>query len=50
VTIQHDDELGEWIIRQRNWPDDDGVVTINDEDIHRFVDILTVHLGYGRAP
>jgi hypothetical protein len=50
VTIQHDDELGEWIIRQRNWPDDDGVVTINDEDIHRFVDILTDHLGYGRAP
>jgi hypothetical protein len=50
VTIQHDDDMGEWIIRQRNWPDEDGVVTINDEDIHRFVDILTDHLGYGRAP
>jgi hypothetical protein len=50
VTIQHDDEMGEWIIRQRNWPDEDGVVVIDDEDIHRFVDILTDHLGYGRAP
>lgn len=50
VTIQHDDEMGEWIIRQRNWPDDDGVITLNDEDIHPFIDILTDHLGYGRMP
>jgi hypothetical protein len=50
VTIQHDIERGEWIIRQRRWPDDDGVIIISDEDIHPFVDILTDHLGYGRVP
>jgi hypothetical protein len=50
VTIQHDIERGEWIIRQRRWPDEDGVIIIGDEDIHPFVDILTDHLGYGRLP
>ena len=50
VTIQHDVVRGEWIIRQRRWPDEDGVITISDEDIHPFVDILTDHLGYGRVP
>jgi hypothetical protein len=47
VTIQHDKERGEWIIRQRNWPDEDGVIYIGDQDIHEFIDILTDHLGYG---
>jgi hypothetical protein len=50
VTIQHDPERGEWILKQRNWPDDDSLITISDEDINEFVDILTNHLGYGRAP
>jgi hypothetical protein len=50
TTIQHDDEVGEWIIRQRRWPDEDQVIVVDDEDIHRFVDLLTDHLGYGRAP
>ena len=50
VTIQHDVERGEWIIRQRRWPDEDGVIIVSDEDIHPFVDILTDHLGYGRIP
>ncbi|HEY8336709.1 MAG TPA: hypothetical protein VIQ05_23195 [Tardiphaga sp.] len=48
VTIQHDDDRGEWVFRQRNWPDEDGVISISDEDIHPFIDILTDHLGYGR--
>jgi len=50
VTIQHDDDLGEWIIRQRNWPDEDAVIIIDDGDIHPFIDILTDYLGYGRVP
>lgn len=50
TTIQHDEEQGRWIIRQRNWPDEDAEIWISDEDIHEFVDVLTDHLGYGRAP
>jgi hypothetical protein len=50
VTIQHDDDVGEWIIKQRNWPDEDHTVIIDDEDIHKFIDILTDHLGYRRVP
>lgn len=47
VTVQHDEDMGRWTIRQRNWPDEDGVINISDEDIHAFVDRLTDHLGYG---
>lgn len=50
VTIQHDSERDEWILKQRRWPDEDAVIVISDADIHEFVDVLTDHLGYGRAP
>jgi hypothetical protein len=50
LTIQHDTERGEWILKQRNWPDEDSLIILSDEDIHEFADVLTDHLGYGRAP
>jgi hypothetical protein len=50
ITIRHDERLGEWILKQKNWPDDDGVIIINDEHIHQFIDALTDRLGYGRVP
>src|SRR5262249_12232269 len=46
VTIQHDEKNARWIIKQRNWPDEDDEIWIDDEDIHEFVDRLTTHLGY----
>jgi hypothetical protein len=45
ITMQHDDEMGEWIIKQKNWPDDDGVIIINDESIAQFLEALTNRLG-----
>jgi hypothetical protein len=50
ITIQHDNQTGEWILKQKCWPDDDGAIYINDEEIHEFIDALTDRLGYGRAP
>lgn len=47
ITLEHSDERGEWIIRQKNWPDDDAEIFINDEAIHDFIDRLTDALGYG---
>jgi hypothetical protein len=47
ITMQHDDEMGEWIIKQKNWPDDDGVIIINDESVQLFVEALTDRLGIG---
>jgi hypothetical protein len=49
ITIEHDDQTGEWVIRQKNWPDDDAQIYINDEAVHDFVDRLTDYLGYGSA-
>jgi hypothetical protein len=45
ITIQHDERLGEWILRQRNWPDDDGVIIIIDENMQTFLDALCDRLG-----
>jgi hypothetical protein len=47
ITIQHDEAVGRWIIKQRRWPDEDDEIRIDDDDIHEFVDRLTDHLGYG---
>lgn len=41
VTIQHDKERGHWILKQRNWPDEDSEIWIDEFDIHAFVDELT---------
>jgi hypothetical protein len=45
ITIQHDYEMGEWIIKQKNWPDDEGVIIVNDESITLFLEALTKRLG-----
>jgi hypothetical protein len=45
VTIQFDDSTGEWVIKQKNWPDDDGAICINEEHMPAFLDALCDRLG-----
>jgi hypothetical protein len=45
VTIQFDDSTGEWVIKQKNWPDDDGAIYINEEHMQAFLDALCDRLG-----
>jgi hypothetical protein len=45
VTIQFDDSTGEWIIKQKNWPDDDDAIYINEEHVQVFLDALCDRLG-----
>jgi hypothetical protein len=47
VTIQFDDSTGEWVIKQKNWPDDDGAIYINEEHMPAFRDALCDRLGIG---
>jgi hypothetical protein len=47
VTIQFDDSTGEWVIKQKNWPDDDGAICINEEHMPAFLDALCDRLGIG---
>jgi hypothetical protein len=47
ITIQFRDDTGEWVIKQKNWPDDDGVVWINEEHMQAFLDALCDRLGIG---
>ena len=45
ITIQFRDDVGEWVIKQKNWPDDDGVIWINEEHMQVFLDALCDRLG-----
>jgi hypothetical protein len=45
ITIQFCDDTGEWVIKQKNWPDDDGEICINEEHIQDFLDALCDRLG-----
>jgi hypothetical protein len=45
ITIQFRDDVGEWVIKQKNWPDDDGVIWINEEHIQVFLEALCDRLG-----
>jgi hypothetical protein len=47
VTIQFDDGTGEWVFKQKNWPDDDGAIYINEEHMQAFLDALCDRLGIG---
>ena len=47
VTIQFDDSTGDWVLKQKNWPDDDGVIWINEEHMQVFLDALCDRLGIG---
>jgi hypothetical protein len=46
VTIQFDDGTGEWVIKQKNWPDDDGAIYINEEHMQAFLDALCDRLAF----
>jgi hypothetical protein len=50
ITIAHDETLGEWIIRQKNWPDDDDEIRIIDERMSGFIDNLTREIGIPSFP
>ena len=50
ITITHDERLGEWIIRQKNWPDDDDEIRIIDERMNEFIDNLTREIGIPSLP
>jgi hypothetical protein len=50
ITIAHDETLGEWIIRQKNWPDDDDEIRIIDERMSEFIDNLTREIGIPSFP
>jgi hypothetical protein len=45
ITIQFRDDTGEWVLKQKNWPDDDGVIWINEEHMQVFLDALCDRLG-----
>jgi hypothetical protein len=47
ITFQFDDSTGEWVIKQKNWPDDDGAIYINEEHLSAFLDALCDRLGIG---
>jgi hypothetical protein len=47
ITIQFRDDTGEWVIKQKKWPDDDGEVWINEEHMQTFLDALCDRLGIG---
>jgi hypothetical protein len=47
ITIQFRDNTGEWVIKQKNWPDDDGEIWINEEHMQAFLDALCDRLGIG---
>jgi hypothetical protein len=47
ITIQFDDSTGEWVIKQKSWPDDDSAIYINEEHLQTFLDALCDRLGIG---
>lgn len=50
ITIAHDKTMGVWIIRQKNWPDDDDEIQIIDERMSEFIDNLTREIGIPSFP
>lgn len=49
ITIQFRDDTGEWIIKQKNWPDDDGEIWINEEHMQEFLNSLRDRAGIGSS-
>lgn len=47
ITIQFRDDTGHWVIKQKNWPDDDAEIWINEEHMQAFLDALCDRLGIG---
>lgn len=47
ITIQFRDDTGHWVIKQKNWPDDDAEIWINEEHMTVFLDALCDRLGVG---
>lgn len=45
ITIRRDADIGEWVIKQKNWPQADGEIVINDEHVNVFLDALTDAMG-----
>lgn len=50
ITIQFDDKMGHWIIKQKNWPDDDSVIWLNVEHVRDFVESLLHAFGIRSFP
>jgi len=50
ITIEHLDDTGEWVIRQKNPPADDAEIFINDEAVNDFLENLTDAMGIVSAP
>lgn len=45
ITVQFLQEPGRWVLRQKNWPDEDSEIWINEEDVHDFLEALCDRLG-----
>ena len=45
ITIQFRDVTGHWVIKQKNWPDDDGEIWIAEEHMQAFLDALCDRIG-----
>jgi hypothetical protein len=47
VTIQFRDDVGEWVLKQKNWPDDDAEIWINEDGMSAFLEALRGRVAAG---
>lgn len=50
ISIIWREETGEWVLRQRNWPDQNAEILINEEAAKDFLDQLCDAFGVGSGP